>query len=92
MSESPGAMLVQNPGAACEVWEGAASIRLRVPGRGTLRARFLLPEEELVEIRRTLQEEPATDRRYTAELVGEGGEVHATAEIVVHVRKSEETG
>ncbi|MDP2498658.1 MAG: DUF4442 domain-containing protein [Candidatus Palauibacterales bacterium] len=85
-------MLIQNLGADYEVWDKSASIRFRKPGRGTLRARFLLPEEEIVDIRRTLEEEPTTDRRYTVDLVGEEGEVHATVEKVVHVRKSEESG
>lgn len=85
-------MLIQNLGADYEVWDKSASIRFRKPGSGTLRARFLLPEEEIVDIRRTLEEEPTTDRRYTVDLVGEEGEVHATVEKVVHVRKSEESG
>ena len=85
-------MLIQNLGADYEVWDKSASIRFRKPGRGTLRARFLLPEEELVDIRRTLEEEPTTDRRYTVDLVDGEGEVHATVEKVVHVRKSEESG
>lgn len=85
-------MLIQNLGADYEVWDRSASIRFRKPGRGTLRARFLLPEEELVDIRRTLEKEPTTDRRYSVDLVGEEGEAHATVEKVVHVRKSEESG
>ena len=85
-------MLIQNLGADYEVWDKSASIRFRKPGQGTLRARFLLPEQEIVDIRRTLEEEPTTDRRYTVDLVGEEGEVHATVEKVVHVRKSEESG
>lgn len=83
---------IENLGAGYEVWDKSASIRFRRPGRGTLRARFLLAEEELDEIRRTLAEEPTTDRRYTVDLVGEEGEVHATIEKVVHVRKAEESG
>lgn len=84
-------MLIQNLGADYEVWDRSASIRFRKPGRGTLHARFLLPEEEILDIRRTLEEESTTDRRYTVDLVGEDGEVHATVEKVVHVRKSEES-
>mgnify|MGYP006280391747 CR=1 FL=1 len=85
-------MLIKNLGSDYEVWDKSASIRFRKPGRGTLRARFLLPEEEIVDIRRTLEEEPTTDRTYTVDLEGEDGEVHATVEKVVHVRKSEESG
>jgi len=85
-------MLIKNLGPDYEVWDKSASIRFRKPGRDTLRARFLLPEEEIVDIRRTLEEEPTTDRRYTVDLEGEDGEVHAEVEKVVHVRKSEESG
>jgi len=85
-------MLIKNLGPDYEVWDKSASIRFRKPARDSLRARFLLPEEEIADIRRTLEEEPTTDRRYTVDLEGEDGEVHATVEKVVHVRKSEEFG
>lgn len=85
-------MLIENLGPRYEVWDKAASIRFREPGRGTLRARFLLDQEELDEIRSVLETEPKTDRRYSVDMVGEAGEVHATVEKVVHVRKREPRG
>lgn len=85
-------MLIENLGSGYEVWDKSASIRFRRPGHGTLRARFRLPEEEIAEIRRKLEEEPTTDRRYTVDLVGEEGEVHATIEKVVHVKKTGDSG
>lgn len=84
-------MLIENLGPAYDVWDKAASIRFREPGRGTLRARFELDQEEIDDIRRVLETRPTTDRRYTVDLVGEAGEVHATVEKVVHVRRAEET-
>lgn len=85
-------MLIENLGPRYRVWDKAASIRFREPGRDTLRARFLLDQEELDEIRSVLETEPKTDRRFSVDLVGEAGEVHATVEKVVHVRKREPRG
>lgn len=85
-------MLIENLGSGYEVWDKSASIRFRRPGRGTLRARFRLTEDEIAGVRSTLEEEPKTDRRYTVDLVGEEGEVHATIEKVVHVRKTGDAG
>lgn len=85
-------MLIENLGAEYEVWDKAASIRFREPGRGTLRARFLLEQEELDEIRSVLETEPKTDRRYSVDLVDGDGTVHATVEKVVHVSRSETRG
>jgi hypothetical protein len=33
------------------VWDKAATIRFKKPGRGTLYARFVIPEEEIATIR-----------------------------------------
>jgi acyl-coenzyme A thioesterase PaaI-like protein len=85
-------MLIENLGPEYEVWDKAASIRFREPGRDTLRARFRLEQGELDEIRSVLETEPKTDRRYSVDLVDGNGTVHATVEKVVHVRKRETTG
>lgn len=85
-------MLIHNLGPEYEVWDKAASIRFREPGRDTLRARFVLDQEEIDDIRDVLGERPKTDRRYSVDLVGGDGGVHATVEKVVHVRREEADG
>src|SRR5512146_275198 len=47
-------MLIRNLGRGYQVWDKAAAIRFRRPGRGTLSARFLLEEAELGAIREAL--------------------------------------
>lgn len=80
-------MLMRNLGDRYEVWDKAARIRFRRPGRETLHARFVLEEEELDEIRRILTPGEAVDRSYGVELRSADGVVHAEVEKVVHVRQ-----
>jgi acyl-coenzyme A thioesterase PaaI-like protein len=80
-------MLMRNLGDPYVVWDKAARIRFRRPGRETLHARFVLDQEELDEIRRILTPGESVDRTYEVALEGSDGEVHAEVEKVVHVRQ-----
>lgn len=80
-------MLIKVLGDGYEVWDKAASIRFLKPGRDTLHARFVLPEEETVAIRRALEHRPKVDRVYHVDLVDGDGVVHAEVEKTVHVRR-----
>jgi acyl-coenzyme A thioesterase PaaI-like protein len=80
-------MLMRRLGPEFVVWDKAARIRFRRPGRSTLHARFLVPEEEVREIRRLLGPEEAIDRVYEVELSDEEGVVHASVEKTVHIRR-----
>lgn len=78
-------MLIKCLGPDYLVWDKAATIRFRKPGRTTLYARFFLEEAELDTIRRTLETERSVDRYYEVELIDGEGEVHATIEKTVYV-------
>lgn len=78
-------MLMENLGAGFTVWDKAAAIRFRKPGRGTLTATFKLDEPELKEIRRLLLEQPKVDRTYTVLLVDGNGAIHAEIEKTIHI-------
>ena len=80
-------MLIQTLGRGYVVWDKAASIRFRRPGRTTLHARFVLDDAELDAIRAALESSPAVDRTYTIDLTDAEGVVHATVEKVIHVRR-----
>ena len=80
-------MLIRNLGDGYVVWDKAASIRFRKPGRDTLYARFVLSEEELTEIRREVATEGKIERTYGVELVDDGGVVHADVEKTIHIRR-----
>lgn len=79
-------MLIKNLGSGYEVWDKAATIRFKRPGRSTLSARFTLDEKELQLISELAQEGPI-DRIYTIELTDGDGTVCATVEKTIHIRK-----
>jgi len=80
-------MLIQTLGPDYVVWDKAASIRFRKPGRSTLFARFLLPESETDEIRRLLETAASIDRRYRIEWKDAEGVVHAEVEKTIYIRR-----
>ena len=69
------------------VWDKAATIRFKKPGRGTLYARFEISEEEIVTIRRLLETESSIDRVYNVDLTDVAGVVHASVEKTVYIRR-----
>ncbi len=81
-------MLIKNLGPGYTVWDKAATIRFRKPGRTALFARFGLEEAEISEIRRLLETAPSVERVYTVDLSDTAGVVHATVEKTIHIRKS----
>lgn len=80
-------MLIKNLGPEYQVWDKAATIRFRKPGRGTLYARFVLDERELDDIRTALASEPATERVYDVDLTDDIGVVHASVRKTIHIRR-----
>ena len=80
-------MLIQNLGPDYVVWDKAASIRFRRPGRTTLSARFVIDDAELHAIRDALSRAPTVDRTYSIDLTDAEGTVHATIEKVIHIRR-----
>lgn len=81
-------MLMKNLGRGYVVWDKAAAIRFRRPGRGTLSARFTLDEAELGVIREALRHARAVERVYTVELTDGEGNVCASVEKTLHVRRT----
>lgn len=82
-------MLLKTLGTEYIVWDKAASIHFKKPGRTTLFAAFSLTEDELHFIKRELEEQPKIDRIYTVHLVDKEGNIYATAEKTLHIRKKQ---
>ncbi len=80
-------MLIENLGRDYVVWDKAATIRFRKPGKGTMRASFRLSEEQLEEIRTRLQTADKVEPVFTVEVKDEAGAVVAEVEKRLHVRK-----
>lgn len=80
-------MLARNLGRDYQIWDKSAAVHFKRPGRGTLFATFTLTDVELAAIRAALDTEPKIDRTYHVELVDAAGEVHATIEKTLNIRR-----
>ena len=79
-------MLIKILGRDYEVWDKAATIRFRKPGRSTLRATFKFEDAELEAIRADVQRNGKIERTYTAELKDETGEVCMSCEKLLSIK------
>ena len=83
-------MLINRLGPAYIAWDKAATVRFKKPGRGTLSAKFLVPNEELRAIEQALANGVASvDRVYQVDLTDASGAVVATVEKVVYIRRKD---
>jgi acyl-coenzyme A thioesterase PaaI-like protein len=80
-------MLIKRLGPEYIVWDKAATIQFKKPGRETLRARFVVSDEELAAIRAALETQRSVDRTYSVDLVDSAGTVCATVEKVIYIRR-----
>lgn len=80
-------MLIKTLGKNYIVWDKAATIRFKKPGKETLFADFKLTQEELDEIKTVLQEQKSVDRIYTVELKNKEGKVHCLIEKTLYIAK-----
>jgi len=82
-------MLIKILGPGYTVWDKAATIRFRKPGRGKLFARFVISEDEIARVRRLLETENSIDRVYHVDLTDSAGVVHASVEKTVYIRRNQ---
>lgn len=71
------------------VWDKAASIEFKRPGRSTLRAVFKIEDEELESVRAELDQKGKIVRAYSVELIDEAGKVCAVVEKRIYFRKKD---
>lgn len=79
-------MLIKILGPEFVVWDKAASIRFRRPGRSTLFATFQLSDEIIEKLRKGAIQNGKIEHEFDVELVDKDGVVHATSVKTVHVR------
>jgi len=83
-------MLIRRLGPEFIVWDKAASIQFKKPGKETLRAQFVVNDEELGAIRAALETQRSVDRTYTIELKDGSGNICATVEKIIYIRRLEQ--
>ena len=84
-------MLMANLGLDYVVWDKAASIRYRKPGKGTVLAEFRLSDSQIDDIREKLETLPKYEPVFSVDVKDEAGNVIAEVEKVLHIRKQQTT-
>jgi Domain of unknown function (DUF4442) len=80
-------MLMENLGRDYIVWDKAASIRFRKPGKGRVKAEFRLTDAQLHEIREQLKLQEKYEPTFLVEVKDEAGDVVAEVQKLLHIRR-----
>ncbi len=79
-------MLIENLGRKYIVWDKAATIRYRKPGRGKVTAKFRITQHQIDDILHALATQEKTDRVFTIDVTDEQGDVVAAIEKTISIR------
>src|SRR5271156_5220787 len=82
-------MLMANLGEGYIVWDKAATIRYRKPGRGTVHAEFRLSDSQIDDIREKLKTLPKYEPAFSVQVKDDAGITIAEVEKLLYVRKKE---
>lgn len=83
-------MLINILGRDYVVWDKAASIRFKRPGKETLYAKFFITDDEIEMIKAELKDKKSVDRVYQIELKTKDDKVHAVVEKTIYVARRED--
>ncbi|HEX4924334.1 MAG TPA: DUF4442 domain-containing protein [Bdellovibrionales bacterium] len=82
-------MLIENLGRDYIVWDKAALIQFKKPGKGKVSARFALTANEIDEIRAQADREYKIEPKFTVSVTDESGETVALVEKTLYVRRKD---
>src|SRR5258708_36099345 len=80
-------MLMKVLGPEYIVWDKAATIRFRRPGREQLLAVCRVSPDDVAEIRAAVAKDGKADKQFSLDLVGGSGEVHARVTNLLSIRR-----
>ncbi len=80
-------MLIENLGPDYVVWDKAASIRFKKPGRGKVTARFRLFDNDIGRVKEAADLNGKAEPTFTVEIKDEAGDVVAEVEKLLYVRR-----
>jgi len=84
-------LLLEQLGPDFVVWDKAATIRFRRPGKGKVTAHFHIPEERIEEIRRAAHRDASVEPTFQTEILNRHGKVVAEVEKLLYVRLKEKS-
>ncbi|MBI2331749.1 MAG: YiiD C-terminal domain-containing protein [Chloroflexi bacterium] len=73
------------------VWDKAANIQFKKPGRGRVKARFHIPPERVDQIRSDVDAQGKIEPIFTVDIVDDDGQVIAQVEKLLYIRRKKET-
>jgi len=82
-------MLINILGPDYIVWDKAANIRFKRPGKGVMKAVFELTEEKIAEIRAAADTQPKVEPLFQVLIKDEEGKVVAEVDKLLYVKKKE---
>jgi acyl-coenzyme A thioesterase PaaI-like protein len=82
-------MLIENLGRQYVVWDKAASIRFKKPGKGIVRATFGLSRERIEEVRAAADRQDKVEPEFKVEVVDDAGNVVAEVSKLLYVRRKD---
>ena len=80
-------LVMHNLGRDYVVWDKASSIDYKLPGRGTVRARFRITTEQVEDILQATADGQKYEPTFAVDVVNRHGEVVATVEKTIYVRR-----
>ena len=84
-------MLIKCLGKDYIVWDKAATIRFKRPGKGTVSAAFRLSDQQIDEIKQALASQDKVEPAFVVQVKDESGLVVAEVEKLLHVRRKAAT-
>jgi len=84
-------MLINILGPGYIVWDKAAAIRFKKPGKGLVKATFTVSEEKIAEIRAAADSQPKVEPEFHVTVTDEKGDVVAEIDKLLYVRKKSAT-
>jgi Domain of unknown function (DUF4442) len=84
-------MLINILGPDYIVWDKAASIRFKKPGRGLVQATFHIPEERIAEIRAAADTQGKVEPQFQVVVTDTEGNVIAEVDKLLYVRRKSAT-
>src|SRR5947209_14034998 len=80
-------MLINILGPDYIVWDKAATVRFKKPGKGLMKASFQLSKEQIEEIRKAADTQPKVEPQFQVLVKDAGGNVVAEIDKLLYVRK-----
>ena len=82
-------MLIEHLGPDYIVWDKAATIRFKKPGKGTVKATFHIPAERVEEIRSQADAQAKVEPQFQAVVTDDEGNIVAEVDKLLYVRKKQ---